>query len=110
MKYGTMPIEQVRQEKLRIVLDEQLQKDFMKLLDSKEGRRFFWNFIGQCRVFSNSFTGSSETFFLEGQRNAGLAILSLIPLDMLSRMEKEYQASLIEAREIANNLSEESED
>jgi hypothetical protein len=50
--------------------------DLKFLLASDQGRRFIWNMLEKCGVFKSSFTGSSETFFLEGQRNIGLKLMS----------------------------------
>ncbi len=50
--------------------------DLKFLLSSDQGRRFIWNMLEKCGVFKSSFTGSSETFFLEGQRNIGLKLMS----------------------------------
>lgn len=51
-------------------------QDLKFLLASDQGRRFIWNMLEKCGVFKSSFTGSSETFFLEGQRNIGLKLMS----------------------------------
>ena len=50
--------------------------DLKFLLASDQGRRFIWNMLEKCGVFKSSFTGSSETFFLEGPRNIGLKLMS----------------------------------
>lgn len=50
--------------------------DLKFLLSTDQGRRFIWNMLEKCGVFKSSFTGSSETFFLEGQRNIGLKLMS----------------------------------
>ena len=99
--------QQVKLERLQIKLDQQNRDDLEKLLTLEEGRRFFWSFLGKCRVFSSSFTGNSETFFLEGQRNAGLVILDCIPLTMMVEMEKSFQECVDMTKEIINNEMEE---
>ena len=57
--------------------DEERQEldDVKQLLNSPHGRRFVWRYLGICGVFRSSFTGNSETFFNEGQRNIGLQLL-----------------------------------
>ena len=50
--------------------------DVRHVLNSKEGRRFLWRYLGECGMFRTSFTGNSETFFKEGERNIGLKIMS----------------------------------
>jgi hypothetical protein len=67
--------ELTRDEKLRL---EQEEKDLAVLLEQPEGRRYLWKMLDFCGVYRTSFTGSSETFYLEGKRNVGLMILSEI--------------------------------
>jgi hypothetical protein len=59
-------------EKLR--RDQELN-DVRSVLGTIQGRRLLWKYLELCGVYKTSFTGSSETFFLEGQRNVGLKIL-----------------------------------
>ncbi len=53
-------------------------EDLKWVLSSKQGRRFMWGLLEQTGVYRSSFTGNSETFFREGQRNVGLGLLALI--------------------------------
>lgn len=48
------------------------------ILGTDQGRAFLWKLLGDCGVFKSSFTGSSETFFLEGRRDIGLKLLASI--------------------------------
>lgn len=57
---------------------EQLLADLRALLKLKHGRRFIWHLLSTCHINSGSFTGNSQTFFLEGERSIGLHILSLL--------------------------------
>jgi len=50
--------------------------DIKYILASPQGRRFFWKYLDFCGVFRTSFTGNSQTFYLEGQRNVGLKMLA----------------------------------
>lgn len=50
--------------------------DVRYILSNAVGRRFFWRYLGECGLFQSSFTGSSETFFREGQRNVGLKLMA----------------------------------
>lgn len=50
--------------------------DLRFLLSTDQGRRFVWRYLEICGVYKSSFTGSSETFFLEGQRNIGLKLIA----------------------------------
>jgi hypothetical protein len=49
--------------------------DLRNILATEGGRRFVWRYLGKCGVFKSSFTGNSQTFFLEGSRNIGLQIM-----------------------------------
>ena len=50
--------------------------DLRSILGAPEGRRLMWRYLTRCGVFKTSMTGSSQTFFLEGQRNVGLWLLA----------------------------------
>ena len=50
--------------------------DLRFILSTDQGRRTMWRYLELCGVYKSSFTGSSETFFLEGQRNIGLKIIA----------------------------------
>ena len=65
----------IEREKNKFKQDTE-DNDLKFLLASDQGRRFIWNMLEKCGVFKSSFTGSSETFFLEGQRNIGLKLMS----------------------------------
>lgn len=64
---GNRKAKDARREELR---------DLEFVLSSREGRRFVWKLLEMCGVFTSSFTGNSQTFFLEGQRNIGLKVLA----------------------------------
>lgn len=51
-------------------------KDLQFILNSIEGKRFVWRYLEKCGVFQSSFTGNSETYFREGERNIGLQLLA----------------------------------
>lgn len=57
---------------------QQEAEDFKWIMSNKRGRRFVWRLLDKAGVFRSSFTGNSETFFREGQRNLGLQVLGLI--------------------------------
>lgn len=50
--------------------------DLRAVLSTAEGRRFVWGLLTFTGVFKTSFTGNSETFYREGQRNVGLKIIA----------------------------------
>lgn len=52
--------------------------DFKWVMSNPRGRRFIWRLLSLAGVFRSSFTGSSETFFREGERNMGLRVLAMI--------------------------------
>lgn len=65
----------IEKEKQKFKQDSD-DNDLRFLLSTDQGRRFIWGMLEKCGVFKSSFTGSSETFFLEGQRNIGLKLMS----------------------------------
>ena len=54
------------------------QEDFKWLMGSTRGRRIVWRLLERTGVYRSSFTGNSETFFREGQRNVGLMLMAQI--------------------------------
>lgn len=70
---------QVQNAKIKVKLNDELEINDLKfLLSTDQGRRFLWKLLNKCGIFRVSFTGSSQTFFLEGERNIGLYVLDLI--------------------------------
>lgn len=53
-------------------------EDFLYVMRSKQGRRFIWRLLTWTHVFQTSFTGNSETFFREGERNIGVKLINEI--------------------------------
>lgn len=54
-----------------------LRADGLRHLLGNEGSRaWLFSVLERCGVFTTSFTGNSETFFREGQRNIGLFIIA----------------------------------
>lgn len=47
-------------------------EDIKFILGSKPGKRFFKRLFADSKLFHTTFTGNSNGFFLEGQRNLGL--------------------------------------
>lgn len=52
--------------------------DFKWLMSNKRGRRFVWRLLERTGVFRTSFTGTSATYFNEGQRNVGLMLIAQV--------------------------------
>jgi hypothetical protein len=44
------------------------------VMGDARGRLFVWWILSECGMFRQSFTGNSETFFLEGKRSIGLKL------------------------------------
>lgn len=79
------PLDLRGQERAKEELDErkklateQEKEDFKWLMGSKRGRRITWRLLERTGVYRSSFTGNSETFFREGQRNVGLMLMAQI--------------------------------
>lgn len=68
-------------------------EDIRFMLGTPAGRRFFLRLFNIAGVFKSSFTGTSHTFFYEGQRNVGLRIMS----DVRTVDRKAIEKMLIES-------------
>lgn len=55
-----------------------LADDIRWLMSNKRGRRIAWWLLEFAGVYRTSFTGNSQTFFNEGMRNVGLALMKQI--------------------------------
>ena len=64
-------------ERIKLIV-EQEKDDFKWLMGSKRGRRIVWRLLERTGVYRSSFTGNSEPFFREGQRNVGLMLMAQI--------------------------------
>lgn len=49
--------------------------DLRTVMGTVQGRRFVWRLMDLAGVFRSSYTGNSDTFFREGQRNLGLIVM-----------------------------------
>ena len=45
--------------------------DLAKVLETKEGRRFFWHLLSVCKTFDGAMTGNSNTFYILGMQDLG---------------------------------------
>lgn len=66
--------------------------DFKWLLAHKQGRRIAWRLLEHAGVYRQTFTGNSESFFLEGKRSVGLFVLAEVmdaSVDAFTLMTKE---------------------
>lgn len=95
-------VEQVKHAKEKQVSRREREiNDMAFILNTAQGRRLLWRYLEICGVFKSSFTGSSETFYLEGQRNVGLKILA----DITETSPEAYMLMMKEAknREVNND-------
>jgi hypothetical protein len=70
---------QIQGAKIKVKLGKESEINDLKfLLSTDQGRRFIWKLISKCGVFRQSFTGNSQTFFMEGERNIGLFVLDSV--------------------------------
>ncbi|HGM6983307.1 TPA: hypothetical protein ACKQD1_004310 [Serratia marcescens] len=84
---------------------EQLQQrhaeDVKQVMSTEIGRRFIWGLLTQAGVFQTTFrTDTNTTMFLEGNRNAGLALFNDVfgscpdlYLKMAAEAEKDREAN-----------------
>ena len=84
-----------RDERAAKVKRDKEVADFKQVVSTKEGRRFIWRLLEEAGVYRSSFTGTSQTFFLEGQRNMGLLLIreihEICP-DVYTTMLKEQES------------------
>ena len=83
-------------DKKEKMIDSRNLEDMKFILQTVQGRRFIWRYLGLCGVFKSSFTGNSETFLNEGKRLVGLTLLNDIneaDPDSYTRMMKEARSS-----------------
>lgn len=45
------------------------------LLQKEEFRDYIWALLERCHMFQTTFTGNSQSYFQEGERNVGLQVL-----------------------------------
>lgn len=69
--------DQINSAKTKVKLGRDRELDDLRfILSTDQGRRFVWKMLSRCGVFKISFTGSSQTFFNEGERSIGLYLLN----------------------------------
>lgn len=69
-------------------------EDIRLMLELPSGRRFIWRQLEVCGIYKTSMTGNSSTFYNEGMRAVGLALLADImeaaPESYLQMMKENY--------------------
>ena len=80
-EYNAADAEQVKQarEQVKQERDQELE-DIKYLMETAQGVRFFKRLFEKGRIFHTSFTGNSQTFFLEGHRNLALQFFNDVAL------------------------------
>lgn len=79
-------------------------------MSDPRGRRFVWWLLGIAGIFRSSFTGNSETFFREGERNVGLRLLTEVTRDAHDLYLMAQQEAAVEAKRDADADNEDNED
>lgn len=62
------------------------------VMGTREGREWMWDILSTTGMYRSSFTGNSETFFREGERNIGLKLTAELTRDCIEEytlMQKE---------------------
>ena len=78
-------------EKIKLRRDTEIA-DIKQILNTGEGRRFIWRYLGICGIDRISYRGNSETDFNEGQRNIGLKLKAdIIDADIHGYIKMEYE-------------------
>jgi hypothetical protein len=69
--------------------------DWKWLMSQPRGRRLVWRLLEETGQHRSSFTGNSETFFREGERNVGLKITAILGQHCV----EDYAKMLVEQRD-----------
>ena len=65
--------ESLEERNVRVKLEKENYESVVKsLLGSREGKTFFKMFFSKAKIFSKTFTGNSQTYYNEGQREMAL--------------------------------------
>ena len=71
-------------------------EDVRDILETPAGRRTFWRYLTECRVFGSVFNNSgSMTYFNEGRRDVGLKIMA----DITEANDEAYLLMMREAKD-----------
>ena len=73
--------------------DNRQRGNIKQIMSTEAGREFMWTLLDRCGIYRSSFTGNSETFFREGERNIGLYLTAQLNKDCVT----EYAAMQREA-------------
>ena len=66
--------------------------DLRVVMSDQSGRRFIWRLLNDAKVFEDTYTGNSDTYYLLGVRALGLRTFHLVTqncLDLFQLMQTE---------------------
>lgn len=55
---------------------ETRKNDLKKVLQTPEGRRFFWSVLCECKVYELPPMNTEAVFFYEGKRSIGVSLIA----------------------------------
>ena len=67
----------------------QFESDLSKTFGSATGRRVLYEILSLCEIYSDSFTGNSQTFYREGKRAIGLQIIEMVGIEVYLKTLRE---------------------
>ena len=107
-------IDNSKQEKKNKKLEQRRIRelnDIKKVLSFVEGRRLLWRILGETGLYKSSFTGNSNTFYLEGKRAIGLFLISEMMEsrpEAFAQMQQEFHSER-KSQEMLDKIEEEKE-
>ena len=83
-----------RKEKASRLADVQRREVITQLMSTEAGRHWMWDTLASCHIFATTFNGDpTQSAFMEGQRAAGLAMLS----DIMAACPDQYIQAMRES-------------
>lgn len=76
-----MDVIKTKEQQKRVELDIKNQRetrinDLRKVLETPQGRRFFWSVLCECGVYDMPPMNKDAIFYFEGKRSIGLALIA----------------------------------
>lgn len=91
--------EEVKKEEER--KQRELEEDIRLEMSTEYGRRNVFRLLEEAKVYSCTFTGNSQTFFLEGRRDIGLwklgQIMKVCPDKYILMIQEAYYKQIKES-------------
>ena len=66
-----------KQEQKDAATHAQQLNDLKGVLKTSSGKNVIWNILSVCGIYENTFTGNSQSYYLDGRRSIGLEILRM---------------------------------